>query len=203
MRAHVVAALENGKAFSLASRGHAARRRLSAGGGVARRGYERRNHYLWDTEKGMLIESHGKHAAALAKSHPFTETVETDGTVPTFSAIPHSVPHTVHVARHNGPDRGGGHHINLVDECEQLHEILEELVDEAKAKANGGRFTASALARVEASLRDVAAHDLLRSRSRDDGRCVRIVCVVASRYVIARSRTLTHAVEPSAFTTRT
>ena len=69
----------------------------------------------------MLIESHGKHAAALAKSHLFTETVETDGTVPTFSAIPHSVPHTVHVARHNGPDRGGGHHINLVDECEQLH----------------------------------------------------------------------------------
>ena len=72
---------------------------------------------------------------------------ETDGTVPTFSAIPHSVPHTVHVARHNGPDRGGGHHINLVDECEQLHEILEELEAEAKAKANGGRFTASALAR--------------------------------------------------------
>ena len=79
--------------------------------------------------------------------NPFTETVETDGTVPTFSAIPHSVPHTVHVARHNGPDRGGGHHINLVDECEQLHEILEELEFEAKAKANGGRFTASALAR--------------------------------------------------------
>ena len=148
MRAHVVAALENGKAFQkLLREGTRPAGDYPPVAVLLGDGYERRNHYLWDTEKGMLIESHGKHAAALAKSHPFTETVETDGTVPTFSAIPHSVPHTVHVARHNGPDRGGGHHINLVDECEQLHEILEELEVEAKAKANGGRFTASALAR--------------------------------------------------------
>ena len=148
MRAHVVAALENGKAFqALLREGTRPAGDYPPVAVLLGDGYERRNHYLWDMEKGMLIESHGKHAAALAKSHPFTETVETDGTVPTFSAIPHSVPHTVHVARHNGPDRGGGHHINLVDECEQLHEILEELEIEAKAKANGGRFTASALAR--------------------------------------------------------
>ena len=102
-------------------------------------GYERRNHYLWDTEKGMLIESMA-HAAALAKSHLFTETVETDGTVPTFGDPALGSAHCPRRA-HNGPDVAAA--ITSIWSTSASSCRSWEL-DEAKAKANGGRFTASA-----------------------------------------------------------
>ena len=83
--------------------------------------------------------------------------------------------------------RGGGHHINLVDDVRAAARGARAL-EGGRASANGARR--SSRARVEATLRDVAAHDLLRSRPRDDGRRVRIVCVVASRYVTGAPETV-------------
>lgn len=143
MRAHVTAALENGRAFQKMLRdGTQAGRDYPPVAVLLGDGHTRRDHFLWDASAGALFvpgaEKISKaQRAELARTHARGKLIQTDGTVPTFSTTPHNVPHVAyHYARGNGVSVDGKH-VNLLDETEQIDEILVDLEARASGAANG------------------------------------------------------------------